>query len=126
MTKSSTPAAVLLVLSGVSDIGAVPLMLSGHNRPPGAVAAGAIVFAVASIAAAVALTRGARWATPVGIGSRVLDLLGTMPVMIGVAGAGLAAAAAVTAALSLVAIGLLARLVVSRRSQVGRPLDLRT
>jgi hypothetical protein len=126
MTKSSVPAAVFLVLSGVSDIGAVPLMLSGHNRPPGAVAAGAIVLAVASIVAAVALTRGAPWATPVGIGSRVLDLLGTMPVMIGVAGAGLAAAAAVTALLSVAAIGFLGRLVVSRRSQVGRPHDLRT
>jgi hypothetical protein len=109
MVDTNKPAVVLLVLCGLSDLAAVPLMLGGRDAPPAGIAVGAVVFAVASLVAAVGLTRGERWARPLGIGSRALDLLATIPAAFGAASAGLAAAAAVTGALSVAAIVLMAR-----------------
>jgi hypothetical protein len=109
MIDTNKPAVVLLVLSGVSDLGAAPLLFSGRDAPPAGVAIGAVVLAVLSLVAAVGITRGERWARPLGIGSRALDVLAIIPAAFGSAGAGLAAAAAVTAALSVAAIVVLAR-----------------
>jgi hypothetical protein len=109
MIDTNKPAAVLLVLSGLSDLGAVPLMVGGHDKPTAAVAVGAVVFAVVSLVAALGVRRGEPWARPLGIGSRALDLLAIIPAAFGTASAGLGAAAAVTAALSVAAIVVLAR-----------------
>ena len=109
MIDTKRPAVVLLAFSALSDLGAVPLLFGGRDAPPAAVAVGAVVFAVVSLVAAVGVARGERWARPLGIGSRAIDLLAFIPAAFSTGSAGLGAAAAVTAALSVAAIVVLAR-----------------
>jgi hypothetical protein len=107
--RAAWPAVTALVLAALSDLGAMPLLVSGSDRPPAVVAASVVVLAVASLAAAGALTRDRRWGRPVGIVSRVIDLAASAPAAVA-AGGGLAAAAGATGVLSVVAVVLLIRL----------------
>jgi hypothetical protein len=98
-----------LVLAALSDLAAMPVLVSGGDRPPAVVPAGAVVLAVASLAAAGALTCDRRWGRPVGIVSRVIDLAASAPAVV-TTGGGLVAAAGATGVLSVVAVVLLIRL----------------
>jgi hypothetical protein len=109
MINTNKPAVALLALSGLSDLAAAPLLFAGRNAPPTGVAVAAAVLALVTFIAAVGLANGERWARPLGIGSRALDVVAIAPAAFGTANAGLGAAAAVTAALSVAAIVAVAR-----------------
>ena len=116
MTRHQSAPVVLLALSGLSDVAALPLMFGGHDTPPAAIAAVATLFAVASIGAAIGLTRGQSWARSAGIGSRALDVVAIAPVVFFSGSGPLVAAGTVTIVLSLAAIA-----AVMWRAPVARP-----
>lgn len=76
--------AILLGLLGVADLLVVPMMTNGDGSEPTApmgVVALTAVLGLASIAAAVGLVKGAGWARPTGLITRVLDVLATIPAL---------------------------------------------
>ncbi len=76
--------AILLGLLGVADLLVVPMMTNGDGSEPTAptvVVMLTVVLGLASIAAAVGLVKGAGWARPTGLITRVLDALATIPAL---------------------------------------------
>jgi hypothetical protein len=109
MNSTTKPAIILLVLAGISDLAAVPLIAGSSNKAPAVLAVAVVILALASIASAIGLSRATRWARPVGIASRAIDVVATVPALFAGGGGGLVAAAGVTAAISVAAIALLVR-----------------
>jgi len=107
MTPNHSRLLVALALCALSDFAAVPLLVSAKG-PPAAVGALVAALGVVTAAAALGLARNALWARALAWTTRVADLLAALPA----AGAGertAFAAAAVTIALSVIAIVLLIR-----------------
>jgi hypothetical protein len=108
MNSNYTRPVVALALCAVSDLGAVPLLVSTKDGPPAAVGGLVAVLGVLTAAAALGLARNATWARPLAWTTRVADLVAALPAA--GAGEGIAVAAGtVTIALSAIAIVLLIR-----------------
>jgi hypothetical protein len=67
----------LLVLLGIADL--IPIPSGDGPKPPGFVVALIALLGVGSLAAACGVYRGARWARPLGITTRALDILAALP-----------------------------------------------
>lgn len=76
--------AILLGLLGVADLVFIPTMTNGDGSEPTAPMAVVVLTAIlglASIAAAVGLLKGASWARPTGLATRILDAIATIPAL---------------------------------------------
>jgi hypothetical protein len=109
MHSTAKPAIIFLVLAGISDLAAVPLIAGSSGKAPAVLAVAVVILALASIVSAIGLSRQARWARPVGIASRAIDVITTIPALFVGGGGGLIAAAGVTVAISVAALALLMR-----------------
>src|SRR5690349_23488054 len=97
-------AVAVLALCAVSDLAAVPLLIGSDDAPAGVgIAVG--VLGLLTVVAATGLARGARWARPLAIGTRSVDVLAAIPAFAGSTGTE-TAAAVVTVVLSVLALGL--------------------
>jgi hypothetical protein len=93
----------------VSDLAAVPLLL-GADDIPAAVGGLVALLGMVTAAAAIGIARRHTWSRHLAVTTRIIDLVFAVPAFTAGAGAGPVAAAAVTVALSVSAIGLLWRL----------------
>lgn len=110
MVVSLRNTAILLGLLGVADIVFIPTMTIGEPKAPMPAVILTAMVGIASIVAAFNLLKGVRWARPLGITSRVFDVISTIPVFfVGVPTAELVGAAIVTV-LSILSAYLLIKL----------------
>jgi hypothetical protein len=107
MNSTAKAAVIALVLAGISDLAAVPLIAGGSSKVPAVLAVAVVILALASFVSAIGLSRNVRWASPVGIASRAIDVVATIPEIFAGVGGGLIAAAGITAVASVAAIALL-------------------
>jgi hypothetical protein len=109
MSRTRNLAIALLVLTAVGDFAVVPrLLTTHHHRPPVVLPLIVAICAVASLAAACGLRLWAAWAPALSVGSRATDILSAAPVFFVGAGAGPTTGAAISIALSLLTILLVA------------------
>jgi hypothetical protein len=100
-------AVIALVVCAISDLAAVPLIVGSDDAPAG-VGVTVAALGVITLVAAYGVGTRTRWGSPVGIGTRIIDILAAIPVLGDAVGAE-KVAASVTIVLSLVTIGLLLR-----------------
>lgn len=116
MTLPTKPAVVALALCALADLAAAAALIGGSVADGPVVAAGvaALVIGLVTAASAVGIARGVRWAVPLALVTRAVDVLAALPGL----GAGPVAAAAVVTVvvLSAVAVVLVLRL---RRALAG-------
>ena len=104
MTSSTKPAVTALGLCAAADLVAAPAFLAGVNSEDSMtlLAVGVAVLGLLTAVAAFGIAQGKRWAVPVALVTRVVDVLGALPGL--GAGPGPAAAVATIVVLSAVAV----------------------
>jgi hypothetical protein len=108
MTPNDTRSAVALALCALSDLGAVPLLVSTKGGPPAAIGVLVAALGVLTAAAAFGLARKTRWARSLAWMTRIVDGLAALPA-VGAGNGTESVAAAVTILLSVIAIVFLIR-----------------
>jgi hypothetical protein len=110
----------LLVILGAGDLAAIPFMLAAHHRhpgqPPAAAIAAVALIGIATLVSAVGLELGRPWAAPLALAGRILDMISALLGLVARPDAPLVIGAALTFALSAIAIALLARQSYPRRT----------
>ena len=104
---------VLLGVLGIGDLAAVPFMIAAHHhdsgQPPTPAIVAAVLIGLATLASAVGLARGRKWAFAVAMTGRILDSISAILGLLVRPSAVLADAGAATLVLSIAAIVLLVR-----------------
>lgn len=100
--SAPTRLVTVLAVCAASDLAAVPMLLSGDDRPPAAIGVLVGVLGLLTAVAAVGVARGRHHARTLAAATRVIDLASAAPA-IGVGGAA-AGAAVVTVVLSVLAL----------------------
>jgi hypothetical protein len=108
MIPIRTRSVVGLALCALSDLAAVPLLVSTKGGPPAPFGALVAALGVLTAAAAMGLARNARWARSLAVTTRIVDVLAALPAI--AAGNGTEVlAGTVTMTLSVIAISFLIR-----------------
>jgi hypothetical protein len=71
--------AILLGLLGVADLVFIPTMINGEPEAPMAAVVLVALLGLGSIFAAWGLVQGRRWARPLGMATRLIDVAATIP-----------------------------------------------
>jgi len=106
-TNPNRSLTIVLVLCAVSDVAAVPLLLTGEDAPPAVVGVVVGLLGLLTAAAAGGLGRGVHPARQVAWATRIVDIALALPGV--TAGGAATVATSATVLLSLVAVALLAR-----------------
>jgi hypothetical protein len=120
MTSGNKLAVVLIAVLGAGDFAAIPFMLAAHHhnpgQPPAAAIAAVAVIAIVTLVSAAGMAMGRRWATPMALASRILDMISALLGLRARPDVPLVTGAALTFTLSVAAIVLLARRSYPRRT----------